>query len=524
MQEVATEERLKVGTDARDLLAQFRPRIQRFAYYAILLFCGISALRLAIEVGGGLPSLKEIGYGDSYIFYGAQQFVKTGQIYPDVHNHDVIPSLYSPFLYIVLSLPMRIGAWAGSYVGPRLMVLAWFLVCLGLVASISRKLTDCPWPVSVLLACSFWVFQGWIIQLRADFMSIGFALLAIRLLLEDRPWCYALAGAAAGFAVQFKITYISAGAAGFLWLLYQQKWKPLIVFTAMAALTSFGVYAVMRVREPYIFQNIFAMHAVVRDYSAVGHYLSRLTREPALLLGATMLPILVYRRWPQWTLPTLYLALSFASNALLSVQAGGNINYFFEGLLAITPFAAAGALWVRDHATGRVSVLIGLLIWGLGIDPLIPSTIEAAHVAKEVRVQNLYIQSLRRELAGKSVFSTTGWVSHLTETVAMPEPYLLSYLERGAKWDSDVWAAGIRQQKYDLVVTDLPQITFRSVPHVPPKIHVAIEEAYEPSHACPGILLFHRRGEIPDSGTTARFAAMGCRPVVCPSGAECKAW
>jgi hypothetical protein len=355
-------------------------------------------------------------------------------------------------------------------------------------------------------------------------MSIGFALLAIRLLLEESPWCYALAGAAAGFAVQFKITYVSAGTAGFLWLVYQKKWKPLTAFTGMAALTSLGLYALMRFREPYLFQNIFAMHSVVRDYSAVGHYLSRLTREPALLLGVTMLPVLVYRRWPQWTLLTLYLALSFASSALLSVQAGGNINYFFEGLFAIIPFAAAGTLWVRDHLSGRVSVLVGLLIWGLGIDPLIPSTLEAAHVAKDVPVQNRYFENLRGELAGKNVFSTTGWVSHLTEKVALPEPYLLSYLERGAKWDSEVWAAKVRRQDYDLVVTDLPQITFRTVPHIPPKIHVAIEEAYEPFSACPGILLFHRRGEKPDSATIARFASMGCHPVVCPSGAECRAW
>ncbi len=524
MQVVATNEGLQDETRARDSVMQLKPRFQRFAYYAILLFCALSALRLAIEIGGGLPALKEIGYGDNYIFYGAQQYLKTGQIYPDIRNHDKIPSLYSPFLYIALSLPMRVGTWASSYVGPRLMVLAWFLVCLGLVASISRKLTDCPWIVVVLLACSFWVFQGWIIQLRADFMSIGFALLAIRLLLEDRPWCYALAGAAAGFATQFKVSYVSVGAAGFLWLLYQKKWKPLIAFSALAALTSLGIYAVMRVREPYIFQNIFVMRSTVRDYAMVPHYLSRLTREPALLLGVIMLPVLVFRRRPEWNLLALYLAISFALSTLLSIQAGGNINYFFEILFAITPFAAAGVLWVRDQVGGRVGVLIGLLIWGLGIDPVIPSTLDAIHVAKDVPTQNRYFESLRAEFAGKNVFSTTGWVSHLTEDVAMPEPYLLSYLERRANWDSAPWAAKIRQQNYDLVVTDLPQITFRSVPHIPPKIHIAIEEAYEPFSACPGILLFHRRGAIPESKETARFAAMGCHTVVCSSGVECKAW
>lgn len=524
MQAVAGEENIEIANGTRDRTTEFTPRLRRFAYYAILLFCALSALRLAIEIGSGLPLLKEVGYGDNYIFHGAEQYVKTGQIYPNVSNRDEIPSLYSPFLYITLSLPLRLGHWGNSYVGPRLMVLAFFLVCLGLVASISRKLTDCPWIVAVLLACSFWVFQGWIIQLRGDFMSIGFALLAIRLLLEEKPWSYALAGAAAGFATQFKITYIAAAGAGFLWLLYQRKWKPLIIFSATGLLASFGIYALMLLREPHMLPNIFAMHAVVRDYSAVSHYLSRLTKEPALLLGITALPVLFARRSPQWILLTLYLAVALLISTPLAVQAGGNINYFFESLLAIVPFAAAALLWVRDHLDGRVSVLVGLLIWGLGIDPLIPSTLEAIHKAKDVPAQNRYFAGLRAELAGKNVFSTTGWVSHLTEREAISEPYLLSYLERGAKWDSSPWADKVREQKYDLVVTDLPPITFRTIPHIPPKIHAAIEEAYEPFSACPGILLFDRRGKSPDSEMVEGLTSMGCHQVVCPTGAECRAW
>ena len=115
-------------------------------------------------------------------------------------------------------------------------------------------------------------------------------------------------------------------------------------------------------------------------------------------------------------------------------------------------------------------------------------------------------------------------MSHLAPSEPISEPYLLSYLQRGAKWDTAPWEQGLRQQKYDLVVTDIPKIIFRTVPHIPPKIHVAIEEAYQPFCACPGILVFHRRGQSPDSATIERFAGMGCQPVECPSGAECKEW
>lgn len=290
-------------------------------------------------------------------------------------------------------------------------------------------------------------------------------------------------------------------------------------------MTSLGVYALMTIREPHMFQNLTVLRSTVRDVSAVGRFLSHLSREPILLLGVIMAPVLICsRRRPQWTLLALYFALSFAASTLLSMQAGGNINYFFESLFAITPFAAAGVLWLREQLTARGSVFVALLIFGFAIIPSVVSTAAVARSAKDVRVENRYFESLRAEFAGKDVFSTSGWAAHFTQRVPIPEPFLLSYLERSSKWDSAPWATKVLQQHYDLVVTDMPQITFRTVPHIPPKIHVAIEEAYQPFYACPGILLFHRRGENPDPATTSRFAAMGCHPVVCPSGAECRAW
>src|SRR5215831_6476175 len=455
---VATNEGLKGRSQVHGALRRLRPRFRRLAYYAILIFCTISALRLTIQEGTGLFSLNERGYGDSYVFYTLQQFLKTGQIYPDLHSHDKLPSLYSPLLYIMFSAPLRVGGWGNSYVGPRLIVLASFLACLGLVASISRKLIDsrAAAPVSMLLACSFGALQGWPTQLRGDFTSICFALLAIRLLLEDRTWSYALAGAAAGFALQFKLTYVAAGTAGFLWLIYQRRWKSLIAFIMTAVLTSLGVYAFMLVREPYMLEHILVLRSTTPDYVTVRRFLYQLGMEPVLLLGVTMIPLLVFRRWFQWFPLALYFLISFTLSTILSIQAGANINYFFESLFAITPFAAAGVFWLRKRINGLSSVFLALLLWGFGIDPAVVSTMQTIRLARYVPAQNRYLEQLRAEFAGKSVFSTVGWVSHLTQRVAISEPFLLSYLERSGKWDSAPWVARIRQQRFDLVVADLP--------------------------------------------------------------------
>jgi hypothetical protein len=505
-------------------MRRVEPRFRRFAYYAILLFCAISALRLTIEEGAGLFSLKEKSYGDSYVFHTVEQYLKTGRIYPDLQNQDELPSLYSPLLYMMFSAPLRAGVM--SYVGPRLLVLASFLACIGLVASISRKLIDCRGTaaVSILLACSFGVFQGWPTELRGDFPSICFALLAIRLLLEDRPWLYALAGAAAGFALQFKLTYVAAGIAGFLWLLFQRKWRSLIVFVISATLTSLGVYTLLLVREPHMLEHLLVLHSAVPDYSGVRKFLFQLGQEPVLLLGVSMVSLLVSRRCFEWSPLALYFLVSFAVSALLAIQAGGNINYFFESLFAITPFAAAGMFRLRHRVRCLDSVFVALLICGLAINPTVRSTVETIRLAKDAPTQNRHLEQLRQEFAGKNVFSTVGWVSHLTENVAISEPFLLSYLERSAKWDSGLWAARVYQQTFDLVVVDLPAATWRGVPHIPPKIRAAIEKSYEPFCACPGILLFHRRGEGLDSVRLAQFNAIGCHAVACPNMTECQAW
>ena len=525
---VATEDGFTVRTQAQGALKRLKPYSRRLAYYAILIFCCISALRLAIQEGVGLFSLNERGYGDSYIFHTVQQFLKTGQLYPDLTGHDQLPSQYSPLLYLLLSAPLLVGAWENSYVGPRIMVLASFLACLVLIASISRKLIGrrAAAPVSMLLACSFdALFQRqWPAQLRGDFPSICFALLAIRLLLEDRPWSYALAGAAAGFALQFKLTYVAAGTAGFLWLIYQRKWKSLIAFMMAGALTSLGFYAFMLVREPHMLEHILVLRSTVPDYPTVRRFLYQLGMEPVLLLGVAMIPLLAFRRWFQWSPLALYFLISFTLSTLLSIQAGANINYFFESLFAITPFAAAGVFWLRRRINDLSSVFLALLIWGFAIDPVVVSTIQTMRLARHAPAQNRYLEQLRVEFSGKNVFSTVGWASHLTQNVAISEPYLLSLLERRAKWDSSPWVAQIRQERFDLVVADLPAQSWRGIPRIPPKIRAAIEEAYEPFCACPGILLFHRRGENPDSAGLARFAAIGCHAVACPNTAECQAW
>jgi hypothetical protein len=534
MKSTGTESKLKFGMRALSAFNLLANRhLQHFACLVILLFCAVSTLRLTIQEGVGLFSLYEGGYGDNYVYHTVESYVQTGQIYPDLRNPFELPSIYGPLTYVLLSLPLRVIPWVSGYLGLRLLILASFLVCLYLVASISRKLIHHrrAVPVSLLLAASFGVFQGsfgvfqgWPIQLRGDFPSILFALLAIRLLLSSRPWAPALAGAAAGFALQFKFTYVAAAAAGFLWLTYQRKWKPLIAFSLTAALTSVGVYSLVLLREPHMLAHIFALRSPVLEFRGVGMFLYHLAKEPGLLLGLTMVPVLLLRRQPHWFLLALYFLISFSVAAVTGIQAGGNINYFFECLFAITPFATLGVFWLRERTTTIGGVFLGLLIWGFGVNPAVTSTATTIDKARDTAVQNRYLQNLRDAFAGLNIFCTVPWASHLAPTVVIAEPFLLSYLERTGRRDSAPWAARIRRREFDLIVTPVQAVSWRGIPDITPKIRAAIDESYQPFCACPHILLFSRRQENLDSSLSLRFAAIGCRPVSCPAATECRVW
>jgi len=519
--------KLKLGIgDLRALNLFVNRRLRHFAYLVILLFCVVSTLRLAIQEGVGLFSQYEGGYGDTYIYQTVERYLQTGRIYQDLSNPFELPAIYGPFTYILFSIPPRIIPWASGYLGPRILVLASFLVCLCLVASISRKLIHHRRAVvlSLLLAASFGVLQGWPIQLRGDFVSILFALLAIRLLLSGRPWAPALAGAAAGFALLFKSNYVAAGAAGFIWLAYRRKWKPLIAFSLTAALTSVGVYSLVLLGEPHMLENIFALRVPVLHYRGIGGFLYHLGMEPGLLLGLTMVPVLLPRRRPDWLLLALYFLISFSVATITGIQAGSNINYFFECLFAITPFATRGVFWLRERTANIGGVFLGLLIWGLGVNPVVMSIPTTVDKAREIAVQNRYLQNLHGAFAGLKVFSTVPGISRFAPTVVIAEPFLLSYLERAGSRDSAPWAARIRRREFDLIVTSDQPISWHGVPVITPKIRTAIEESYQPFCACQDILLFSRRQENVDASLSLRFTAIGCHPVSCPAATECRVW
>src|SRR5438552_7551346 len=500
------------------LQPQLGPMIVKHAAAGVLIaFCLLSIL-LLIREASFLFLLHEAAYGDSYILYDVLQLQKTGIIYRDLSQPPYLPAQYSPIVYILYSLPGRFVAWDNPFVGPRLIVIAAFLVCIGIVTSIVSKLIPVRfvWVWSILLACSISSMWKWILQIRADFPGICFSLLAIRLLLSRASWAVPVAGICAGFAMQFKITFVAAAAAGALWLLFQRQWKNLAKFTALAAMCAAGPYLLYSVREPLMLPQMLALSPGIADVSGSLLLMRQALRELVILLALLSFPPVAWRTWPRWALIFIFAATSFAVGGLTDLQAGGNVNYYFEMLFAVVPMAVFGVL--RLVVMARRNAMLGLLVALFGIYFLAPRALALYGEIENVGADEAFLK-VAGALHGQRIFSTIPRLALLDPHPPLLEPYLLTYMHRLGKLDPKPILESIRNNEYDVVITAARPQNWRGVLHIDPDVRNAIVGSYSPQCTLRGWLLqLPRHPHSTSSDLAQQLANMGCEPVPASTG------
>jgi hypothetical protein len=495
-------------------------RSARWLTFALLAFCLSSAAFTVGEQFGKIGRVGEIGYGDNYILQTVLRFQKTGIIYaaPDAATAIPAAAQYSPLVYILLSLPGRLMPLENPFIGPRLVEISAFLLCVAAIASITRVLIPHPWAWrwGVLLALSVESMRGWIMQLRGDFPGIFFSLVSIRLLMARSRWCVPLAGAAAGFATQFKLTYVSAIVAGSLWLAAQRRWKAATEFIGAAIVASLGIYCLFLLREPRMLDQLLVLRHALKDYRALFDSIGMgVLREPVLLLGlAIAIPIIALGRWSRWWLLIGYFAISLVLAAASDVQAGGNINYFFEALFALVPLAAFGALQLGRRPFGTAGLFLsGLLLFHIAA----PDAVSAFHSIRRGRSEtaswNLHMAALRGVLQGNRVLSTVPTATYLAPETVISEPFLLSTLDRQGLIDLQPLSNRILGHEFDIVVTPAEADSWRGVPNMPAGLRPAIAAAYRPFCIFQGWLI-HLPGQPSHPGLPEQFTAIGCTAVV----------
>ena len=487
-----------------------------YAFTCVLILVCLVGIALYVVEGLSLFWLGEVGYGDSYILYDVLHFQKTGIIYRDLSRPPYQPAQYSPLVYILYSIPGRIVHSRNPFMAPRLMVITAFLLCIGIATSIVRTLiaTRHAWVWGILLPFSTRSMSSWILQLRADFPGIVLSLLSIRLLLSDVRWAVPLAGVCAGFAKQLKITFIAAAVAGALWLLAQRRWKDFVRFAVPGCLFSVGPYLLYSLREPRMFGQIFALSPGIRNVTGNLGLMDKAVLELLLLLALPGLASIQWRTWPKETLVVLFAATSFAVAGLTDMQAGGNINYYFELFFAVVPIAVLGVFRLMELA--RRTVVLGLALTSvLVIHSLAPALLTLnANVGLPqngwIDSSNAELEQLEHTLTGYRFFSTVPRLALLDPEPPLIEPYLLAYMRRLGKVDLGPFVEPIRQIEYDVVITSASPVSFRGISHVDPTLREAIAGSYRP-HCKIGGWLFHLPKDVQASSVLAqKLRTIGC--------------
>jgi hypothetical protein len=196
---------------------------------------------------------------------------------------------------------------------------------------------------------------------------------------------------------------------------------------------------------------------------------------------------------PRWALLFLFASLSFLFSGLADVQAGGNVNYFFELLFALVPGAVLGVLLLTQWAQRRIGLAVFLS--SLVVIYLLPPKAQELYwtirsESDAVKSRNEVFRIVQNILQGRHIFSTVPRLAIMEPVPVLVDPFLATYLQRLGKFDPQPIIERIRSNEFDLVITKTQAPSWRGIDHLSPDIHRPIEASYRP-HCVLGNYLIH---------------------------------
>lgn len=494
--------------------------------YSLMIAALISTLAVqSVQVLGTQPArlllLDEVGFGDSLVLHGSLRLLRTGHVYHALTDPPYLPSIYSPLVYHLYARPTQ---WfpENPFIGPRLVVLCSFILCVGVVVSITRRLlpVSYSWIWALLLATSIQSMGPWILQLRGDFPGVLFGLMSIRFLMIPGAYAAALAGVCAGMALQFKITYAAALVSGALWLVIRKEWKAALGFSIAAGVTCVGIYGLFAMKEPRMLSQVFALSTIVRDLQGCIKIVLQVSAHIVVLLALAGIPRFLTSVNSRRFLVVLFAGASLGIACVTDLQAGGNINYFFEALLALVPIAVAGCYQLMSgcrRQPGMCLFVAGVILYAFAVPSARkllqnPETLQPAETTrKNERMRRVY-----QVLEGRHLFSTIPRLALLDPNPPLMDAFFLSYLGRLGKLDTEPWLRSIRQEEFDAVILaadeDAPE-SYRTIRRMEPEgFRETIPAHYRLHCTILGARIYLPRNRPEDGGFLRQLQEVGCEP------------
>jgi hypothetical protein len=162
------------------------------------------------------------------------------------------------------------------------------------------------------------------------------------------------------------------------------------------------------------------------------------------------------KRTPERLFVLIYCTVAWLVAILTIPQVGGNINYFWEPLLASAVLAAPGLCELQRKRTPiLVTAMLFILLARSFIPMLRTDLVQLTKYYRDVR--NYQVQKARWEsfisyVSGRRLLSTLPALTARSATPQIPDPYLNSVLERRGHWDSGPVVTRIDAGVYDLIV------------------------------------------------------------------------
>jgi hypothetical protein len=509
---------------------------------AFLLLCALSTV---VGTSLGLANFRDVSFPDSANLLRIGEVARSGYIYPDVDRPPYLLTLYGPLTYVVLAIPYRLAQAAGitPQVLVRLGVVGAVFLSVSLIFLISRRLYGSR-PIAwlcALFAVSAFPLAGWTPQIRGDFLGLAVSLLSVYwfLLKNGRPQTIG-AAICAGLAPLFKQTFFATPIAIVGWLVYRRRYKEAALWAASVSLTVAAGYAFVWWREPLMLKSIAALrHPIIEYPHALAVFLVALY-QPVVPFAAIGGFLALGKRSAERFLFLVYCVAAWLVAMLTIPQAGGNVNYFWEPLLASAVLAGPGLRELQRRANripiGGAVMLFVLLLWSF-----VPMLRE--HLAylsqsytnvREYQAHKAKWESFVSTVSGRRLLSTLPDVTLLSVKPEVPEPFLNAMLETQGQWNSGPVTAQIDAGVYDLIITkneeaEKHQDDYRGVRKWSDGMWGALKRTYTPVCVLKDDKYVEEPGDedgeevwLPRRGADEilrRLVAIGCRPITEPGDA-----